>query len=996
MSALSLSRKSLVGRLMLAFGVLGLLLLLLVSLGNLSLYWVNQADAYLYDKALPASEAARELAQASNALAENAQALGRVEEEHQRQFIGRKLSINSTNMLSAIAKLKTLQVQSDWRLELTAGEIIHDLSQLGKQVGNRLLVASKLTAQGEALALAASHSIELLEAELAVVDSSVLAKLSLAYPEIVGQMKSAELLDTVIEHDIDIQERLNRALKLIHDIALIGQLLQSPEQEKGLLTVLSNMSQQPSVVPPSSYQLQPLQASMDPNAAGFQSSIQVDLMALELLKGLVRDPVRAKELESEFSVLRQVSEGLTTQKNYVHLIKTQSKQLIMLSNKLYELNQTVDHAMAMQQQEAEGARLDYLQQIAWAKAGLMGTGVLMFIVILFVVYRVIYKGIAVRLNEATYALSRLSLGDTQVGINSHGDDELTAMASAIEAFKQKTAHNQKLQLELRESADELSEHKAALEIKVEARTEELAIANKRLDSEAKGHAQARTMAEQANQAKSLFLATMSHEIRTPLNGLLGTLTLLGHSNLPVAQKQMLALSQYSGTLLQTVLNDILDFSRLEQGKLANEPRPVAINDLLDEVVAIMLAGAGLAGLNLVLDSGKLPEWINIDGPKLRQVLFNLIGNGIKFTPEGEVRLKVWVEDRALCFMVIDSGVGITDDAKKHLFKAYSAQLNQGRSRGTGLGLAISKELVELMCQLPEYEAESIAGELFEEGCKPLWVESEAGVGSRFGFSLPLVICEQAHEGGQEPQRITNKKRVLVIEDNKVNAMVAQGFLAHLGHESVLADSCAEARNIYCTQSANSFDAIMLDIQLGDGSGLALLKELREVTLHASHQLDIAAFTAQIQADDMDHYREIGFDLVLGKPLNMQMLAAWIGVVNPLEEERVANTSPDDKQGELLDIGQIEQDIEYLGRDAVDEMLMLYKESSQVQLSALLQKSENRNTLLHALKGSSASMGFIALSKLCKLLETSEYKDGEYQGLQQLHKDSLAAFSQLLG
>lgn len=613
-------------------------------------------------------------------------------------------------------------------------------------------------------------------------------------------------------------------------------------------------------------------------------------MALELLKGLVRDPVRAKELESEFSVLRQVSEGLTTQKNYVHLIKTQSKQLIMLSNKLYDLNQTVDHAMAMQQQEAEGARLDYLQQIAWAKAGLMGTGVLMFIVILFVVYRVIYKGIAVRLNEATYALSRLSLGDTQVGINSHGDDELTAMASAIEAFKQKTAHNQKLQLELRESADELSEHKAALEIKVEARTEELAIANKRLDSEAKGHAQARTMAEQANQAKSLFLATMSHEIRTPLNGLLGTLTLLGHSNLPVAQKQMLALSQYSGTLLQTVLNDILDFSRLEQGKLANEPRPVAINDLLDEVVAIMLAGAGLAGLNLVLDSGKLPEWINIDGPKLRQVLFNLIGNGIKFTPEGEVRLKVWVEDKALCFMVIDSGVGITDDAKKHLFKAYSAQLNQGRSRGTGLGLAISKELVELMCQLPEYETETIEVELFEEGCKPLWVESEVGVGSRFGFSLPLVICEQAHEGGQEPQRITNKKRVLVIEDNKVNAMVAQGFLANLGHESVLADSCAEARNIYCTQSANSFDAIMLDIQLGDGSGLALLKELREVTLQASHQLDIAAFTAQIQADDMDHYREIGFDLVLGKPLNMQMLAAWIGVVNPLEEERVAETS----------------------------------------------------------------------------------------------------------
>ncbi|WP_394147556.1 TMAO reductase system sensor histidine kinase/response regulator TorS [Shewanella atlantica] len=1029
MGNLSLSRKSLVGRLMLAFCLLGFLLLLLVSLGSLSLYWVKLADKYLYDEALPASQAARLLVQSSNALAENATALGRVEEEPQRQFIGRTLSINSANMLGAIASLKVLEVQSARRLELSAGEIIHDMSQLGLQVGKRLAVARELSIQGEALARAASHSTRLLEAELAVVDSAILAKLSLAYPEVAGSSKSAYLLDTVIEQDLDIQERLNRALKLIHNIALVGQLLQSPEQETGLLKVLSGMSQTPAMSGSFSYQLQPAaQSPASPGASSvFNVGPQVDLIALELLKGLIRDPARALELEKELVILRQVSQGLAAQKQYSQLLKEQDKQLQALSDKLYGLNQSVDDAMATQQQQAELARIDYLQQLSWAKAGLWSTGILMFLVILLVIYKVIYRGIALRLNEATEALSRLSLGDTDVTINSHGDDELTAMANALKAFKQKTAHNQKLQAELRDSAAELTEHKAALEITVEARTEELAIANRQLDAEAKGHAQARTMAEQANQAKSLFLATMSHEIRTPLNGLLGTLTLLSHSDLPQAQKQMLALSQYSGTLLQTVLNDILDFSRLEQGKLTNEPRPVAINDLLDEVVAIMLAGAGLAGLRLVLDSPQLPECIRIDGPKLRQVLFNLIGNAIKFTPQGEVRLKVSIEGERLCFEVIDTGVGISSDAKMQLFKAYSSQPNIGRSRGTGLGLAISKELVELMCQTDEEGV--VASAVDEDEQRPrnrarLWVESEVGKGSCFGFSLPLHVCQQAVTPCEQILNQVSKKHLLVIEDNKVNAMVAQGFLAHLGHESTLANSCSEARELYRADTATAFDAIMLDIQLGDGSGIELLKELRHINELASHELDIAAFTAQIQADDIVCYQRAGFDIVLGKPLNMQSLAAWIGVAKVPSNQATAtpalsssesdpteagaspvsssvgdkvhgNSIGDDMGGARLDINQIKQDIEYLGSDAVIEMLELYRESSQVQLQALGEYPKHSGTLLHALKGSSASMGLVAMAQLCKSFEGRDYQVSEHQQLLQLYRKSIDELEKLL-
>ncbi|MCW3172938.1 TMAO reductase system sensor histidine kinase/response regulator TorS [Shewanella sp. FYR11-62] len=1054
MSALSLSGKSLVGRLMLAFSLLGLLLLLLVSLGSLSLYWVKLADQYLYEEALPASEAARQLMQSSNALLDNAQGLERVEEEAQRAFLGRKLSLESTNLLAAIERLNGLNLQDnhsrkDNNLALLAADIIHDLSVLGRQVGARLALTALLDDQGRDLAEAASRSSVLLEAELAVVDSAILAKLSLAYPQVAGEAQSAHLLDTIIEQDLDIRERLNRALALIHHIALVGQLLQSPEQQLGLNKVLDSMTR---VLYQSEFRPQTrgqnLSGESPHSAPGFDVSNnaidkQIDLMPLELLKGLIRDPVRATELQQELIALREVNIGLGLQQQYAVVLAKQNAQLMQLTDKLSQLNKSVDGALKAQQTQADNARRDFLQQLFWAKSGLWATGVLMFIIMMLVVYRVIYKGIALRLNEATVALSQLSLGNTEVVLDPHGDDELTAMASAIEAFKQKTTQNQVLQAELQTTASELIVHKASLENTVQARTIELAETNRQLDAEAKGHSAAREMAEQASNAKSLFLATMSHEIRTPLNGLLGTLTLLSHSPLPPAQKQMLALSQYSGTLLQTVLNDILDFSRLEQGKLTNEPRPVAINDLLDEVMAVMMSGAGLAGLSLKLTRQNLPHWIHVDGPKLRQVLFNLLGNAIKFTVKGGVELQVAVVEKQLTFAVIDTGVGISESAMEQLFIAYSAQPNQGRTRGTGLGLAICKELVALMNDFDNNSQNKL-----DNTGQSIRVDSQVGMGSTFSFSLPLIICNQADELHRIELPKVAPKNLLVIEDNKVNAMVAQGFLAHLGHQSILVESCAQARAVYRQDNAAQFDAIMLDIQLGDGSGIELLAELIQIAQSARVVTNIAAFTAQVQDDDLQIYKAAGFDSVLEKPLNMQALAAWIGVASEafktethsvevgftstattpehneknrnssavdagsfvkdsllkdslVEESPIAgkpinaetNDSPIDKaQTSLLNEQQIAEDLAYLGADALNEMLSLFKASSSAQLAALVQLPANSSELLHGLKGSSASMGLVALTQLCQQLESCTLTIEEYQALQQLWQDSIDAVS----
>nr|WP_263859076.1 TMAO reductase system sensor histidine kinase/response regulator TorS [Shewanella algae] len=913
--------SSLTGRLMLAFCLLALLLLLLVTLGNLSLYWVKGADSFLYEKALPASEAARQLSQSATSLAENAQRLGTVADEKQRQYLGRRLSLESNRMLAAIATLEQLAVPDSANLKQAAATIIAELTLLGEQTGERLERTQALKQKGLLLVQASKQADNLLRSELAVLDSVIIAKLS--------QIPGAAAVDDIIELDLSSAEQLNRALKLTHKIALLGQIFAAADAPQDLVGAIN------------------------------QAPLTDDALSPGLLKripvaDLVRDPGRAEALEAEFARLDQVTAGQQLAESIWQLQQQLEQRQLVISDNLKSMEQTVDAALEGQQQQLNLARRDFLGQLNWASAGLWGTGALMLLLILFVSWQVIYKGIARRLSDATQALSRLSLGDTDVSIRSYGDDELTAMASALEAFKQKTAHNQKLQQDLQRTAAELTEHKLALELKVAERTRELAQTNAQL--------------EEASQAKSLFLATMSHEIRTPLNGLLGTLSLLGQAELPAKARQMLALSQYSGTQLQTVLNDILDFSRLEQGRLLNEPRAVELPALLNEVTAIMLAGANLAGLELRLLKPKLPEWVWLDGPKLRQVLFNLLGNAIKFTAKGSVTLEVSIEDARLCFSVTDTGIGIRPEAMAHLFTPYATEATHASARGTGLGLSISRDLVQLM------NGSESGDDLAIE------VISTPGQGSRFSFSVPLQPCEQGEQQSSSLPQSEVAKRVLLVEDNRVNALVAQGFLAHLGHESLLCVSLAEARSVLLDNTSSPFDAVMLDLQLSDGSGSELLPELRQ---QLGPKVPIAAFTAQLQTQDMADYQTMGFDIVLGKPLGLQALANWLGVVsgsnqsderhkeediqapgNKVSPRNTANT-------QWLALEQLEQDLQVLGKATLLEMRQQFVDSSDAQLQAL-QAADGQLDIqaakLHALKGSSGNMGLEALHLRCAALE----------------------------
>lgn len=893
--------------------------------GVLGFSYVEKTERTVIDSAIPAVIEARYISDLSTKIISTSQLLSQVDTEKERKTYGKELF---TSIESLYVRLKGLGVYPFdkallTRLDRQVQEIVDNLATMGNNVGEKVVLHQLIQEKSQKLTKTALQLEELSRSQVLNSNTITIANVVKIYDLVDNGNKDAiyKALDTLVEIDLDLAERLHE-LRLLtfkvvntiddarnsHDIAKVEKLRQDFTRDMTIIT-------------------RRVQAVEDP------SRTQQMLM-------LANNLTKSERLFSELIQLVNINKKL----------KALSDENI---HQFQELNLTIAQLLEQANDVTQQAVADVNFVLKVVQQLLISITLLGLCLVIYIMWRYVYARVIMRLNQYEQAITDVANGKLDIELDTSGDDELAQMGRSI--------------LVARDTAQELQDYKDSLELQIAQRTQELKSSNELLNVEIINHDKARDLAEQANRAKSAFLATMSHEIRTPLNGVLGTGELLRGSGLTAQQKQYVDIINRSGENLLDLLNDILDYSKIEAGHLSIRSVNFNVHSMITDVHHLFSSRAQQKGITLAFDvPADLPAWWIGDCTRIRQVLNNFVGNAVKFTHTGSVTIQLHVIlDTTLLFEVVDTGVGIAKHEIDSLFEAFTqAEEGQKVYGGTGLGLAISQRLIEAM-----------DGEI--------GVESKEGLGSTFWFSLEL---EEGHCITVSNQDSTVPEfpsaHLLLVEDNPVNQMVAVGFLERLGHKVTAVDTGLLAEEAL---KESSFDMLLLDINLPDTDGVSLQKRLREIEKEkegSSGCTPILAVSAHVFNEDIESYLAAGFDGFLGKPLVENQLIKMLNrflsdtyqtqsINESIETDNWTQMATEITEENLMILNEkvLQGDLAVLGEERMLKIIGLFKHSSKDNV-LLLQEAINSgdayqvNQLAHKLKGSAGSLGLMKLHVLC--------------------------------
>ena len=466
--------------------------------------------------------------------------------------------------------------------------------------------------------------------------------------------------------------------------------------------------------------------------------------------------------------------------------------------------------------------------------------------------------------------------------------------------------------------------------------------------------------ERASRDKTTFISTISHELRTPLNGIVGLSRILLDTELTAEQEKYLKTIHVSAVTLGNIFNDIIDMDKMERRKVQLDNQPVDFTSFLADLENLSALQAQQKGLRFNLEPTlPLPHQVITDGTRLRQILWNLISNAVKFTQQGQVTVRVrYDEGDMLHFEVEDSGIGIPQDELDKIFAMYYQVKDSHGGKpatGTGIGLAVSRRL-----------AKNMGGDIT--------VTSEQGKGSTFTLTIHAPsVAEEVDDAFDEDDMPLPALNVLLVEDIELNVIVARSVLAKLGNSVDVAMTGKAALEMF---KPGEYDLVLLDIQLPDMTGLDISRELTK--RYPREDLPpLVALTANVLKDKQE-YLNAGMDDVLSKPLSVPALTAMIKKFwdTQDDEESTVTTEENSKSEALLDIPMLEQYLELVGPKLITDGLAVFERMMPGYVSVLESNltAQDKKGIVeegHKIKGAAGSVGLRHLQQLGQQIQSPD-------------------------